>query len=114
MDNSDANVTVSNNISLQRFEAWVAGYQATLEYDIRGQSIVFKHTEVPKPIERNGIGSALARAGLDYATEHGLTVVPLCPFVEHYIRAHPEYLRLVEPTYRQRRFAARSSGVKAK
>jgi uncharacterized protein len=67
-------------------------------------SIVFPYTEVPEPIEGRGIGSALARAALDYARDRGLSLLPLCPFVEHYIKMHPEDLPLVEPEYRARRF----------
>ncbi len=33
----------------------------------------------------SGIGSALAQAGLEYARQQGLTVVPLCWFARSYI-----------------------------
>jgi predicted GNAT family acetyltransferase len=32
---------------------------------------------------------------LEFAQEHGLKVVPLCPFVAWYIRQHKEYAGLV-------------------
>lgn len=92
------------NTTQQQFEAFVAGHTAVLEYEFRENSIAFTHTEVPYAIQRRGIGSTLARAGLDYARKHGFSVLPYCPFVEQYIRRHPEELSLVEPGYRAERF----------
>jgi predicted GNAT family acetyltransferase len=53
------------------------------------------HTEVPAPIERRGIGSALVRAALEDARARQLRVVPLCSFVGWYIEQHQEYGELV-------------------
>jgi predicted GNAT family acetyltransferase len=104
MSENHGNVKVFANTAAQRFEAEVAGYQAVLEYYLAESSIVFTHTGVPAEIEGQGVGSSLARAGLDYARDKKLTVVPLCPFVEDYLRKHQEDLPLVEPRYRKRLF----------
>jgi len=82
---------------LQQFEAVLAGHKAFLQYKLQENAIVFTHTEVPKPLEGRGVGSALAKAGLEYAANERLRVVRLCPFVKHYIGDHPEYFSLVEP-----------------
>jgi predicted GNAT family acetyltransferase len=105
MRRKDENIDVSNNTSLRQFEAVVAGHKAVLQYRFEDSSIVFTHTEVPYALQGRGVGSVLARAGLDYAANHALAVIPLCPFVERYIRRHPERLTQVEPKYRARRFA---------
>ena len=44
----------------------------------------------------------LVRAGIEFAREQGLAVVPLCPFATDYIRRHQEYVDLVHPDYRAR------------
>jgi predicted GNAT family acetyltransferase len=44
--------------------------------------------------EGRGFGTHLAQAALDDARERGLEVDPLCPFVAHFMRLHPEYERL--------------------
>jgi predicted GNAT family acetyltransferase len=95
-------VAITNDEAAGRFKMQVDGQTAFLQYRRRGDSIVFIHTEVPPTIAGHGIGSQLARAGLDYARDSGLQVTPLCPFVTAYIRAHPEYLNLVKPEYRKR------------
>ena len=82
----------------QRFEATVDGQRAFVAYRSHGETIVFTHTEVPPALEGRGIGSALAKAALEYARGAGLAVVPLCPFVASYIRRHPQYEPLIRST----------------
>ncbi len=93
---------VINNESEQRYEVAVDGLTAISEYELRGDEIIFKHTEVPSAFEGRGIGSKLIRAALDDARARRLTVVPLCSFVRAYIAEHPEYLDIVEPRHRAR------------
>ena len=61
------------------------------DYRRNGDTIEFTHTEVDASLNGRGFGSRLVAAALDDAREQGLTVVPLCSFVAHYIDAHPEY-----------------------
>jgi predicted GNAT family acetyltransferase/glutaredoxin len=60
-------------------------------YRRRPGYIVFTHTEVDGSLEGRGLGSRLAAAALADAGRQGLEVVPLCPFIAHYIASHPEY-----------------------
>ena len=87
---------VIHNKENDRFEVHFGVLMAELDYMLRKDLIIFTHTGVPEPLEGQGIGSALARAGLDYAREAGLTVRPHCPFVRSYIEAHAEYQDLVK------------------
>lgn len=58
---------------------------------------VFTHTEVDDEYEGKGVGSALVRAALDERRAAGGRIVALCPFVDGYIRRHPdEYGDLVD------------------
>jgi len=77
-----------------RFEIVVGEYVAELIYRLNGDTITFTHTGVPSELEGNGIGSIIVRAGLDYAREQGYKVVPLCSFVDSYMRRKPEYADL--------------------
>lgn len=74
-----------------RFEIHSEGFVAELSYTLDGKVIILVHTEVPPELEGRGIGSRLAKAGLDYARENGLKVIPVCSFVDGYIKRHPEY-----------------------
>jgi len=85
---------VVHNPAELRFEIQVGEDLAELLYQRDGDAIVFHHTFVPPALEGQGIGSQLAQAGLEYAKTNSLRVIPLCSFVESYIRRHPEYQSL--------------------
>lgn len=87
---------IVHNQNDRRFETTVDGQVAVLLYRLDDSRIAFTSAQVPPPIEGRGIGTALARAGLEYARENSLTVVPICPFVRAFIEDNPEYQSLVE------------------
>lgn len=89
------NYLVINNPHGHRFETTVDGHVAVLNYEQVGRSITFIHTEVPQELAGRRVGSALAKAGLKYALEQGLQVIPKCEFVASYIQKHPEFVNLL-------------------
>ena len=97
---SKASIEVKDNPEERRYEAHIDGHTALVQYERRGDSIIFLHTEVPTALEGQGVGSALARAVLDDARVRKLTVVPLCPFISAYIQRHQEYLDVVDSALR--------------
>jgi len=78
-----------------RFVADTAHGEAVLDYMRDGQRIVFTHTGVPPEIEGQGIGTSLAKAGLEHARDEGLVVKPMCPFVAAFVKRNPEYQPLL-------------------
>jgi uncharacterized protein len=50
--------------------------------------IAFTHTEVDPSCEGRGFGTRLVGEALADARNEGLNIVPLCPFVAHYVRTH--------------------------
>lgn len=93
---------VLHNEAEHRFEAKVNGAIAFLTYRESPHVITFIHTEVPSEFAGQGIGSSLARAGLDYARQKHLQAVPLCSFVAGYVQRHPEYLDLIPPHFKNK------------
>jgi predicted GNAT family acetyltransferase len=94
---TEQSMSIQDNADHSRFEALaesgeVAGFAA---YERSGDRLVFTHTVVSDDFEGRGVGSALARAGLDAARDAGLGVVPRCPFIRAYVERHPEYADLV-------------------
>ncbi len=65
------------------------------DYERRGDTLVFTHTEVDQDSDRSGLGSTLVRAALDDVRANGGTVVPKCSFVREWIERHEEYADLV-------------------
>lgn len=95
MDLNLDDVVVTHNEKAHRFEATVDGLRALLDYRRFPNRIVFPHTEVPAPLEGQGLAAKLTRTALDFARTNHLRVVPLCPYVSDFIRKHPEYQYLV-------------------
>lgn len=82
---------VIDNPEKQRFELPIDGRTAFSEYRLEGGVLTVRHTEVPKELEGQGIGSQLARGVLDHARARGWKVIARCPFVHAYMQRHPEY-----------------------
>lgn len=67
-----------------------------LQYQpLSGSTMVLEHVEIEPRFEGRGLGGELTKAALDGFRARGVTVVPQCPFIAHYIRTHPEYADLV-------------------
>lgn len=91
---------IFDNEPEKRFEADLGGSSAILDYRLKPGTITFLHLGVPPEFEGKGIGSSLAKAGLDHAREAGMKVIPRCPFVASYIKRHPVYADLVPAEFR--------------
>ena len=79
-------------------EIRVGGDAAFILFRLRGSTLSLIHTEVPPALQRKGLADALAKAALEYARTHSMTVKPICPFVAKYLTRHPEFQSLVEPS----------------
>ena len=66
------------------------GEQAVAQYERSGDVITFTHTFVPESMRGHGIASRLVEAGLRMARAEHLKVVPQCPMVAAYMKAHGE------------------------
>ena len=92
---------VRNNQEQHRFEIDLGDAVAVAVYTPMAGKIMFTHTEVPEAHEGKGVGTALIRAGLAYAREKGLSVIPTCPFFASYMKRHAEVQDLLDPHYRK-------------
>ena len=84
------NYTLINNETNHQFEFHIDGFIAKIEYIRTGNKIYLTHTEVPGELEGKGIASALVKKVLDAVQQMELKVVPLCPFIDKFIKRHPE------------------------
>ena len=94
---------ITNNVDRGRFELELDGHTAILEYRVHGNSVLFPHTLVPRPIEGRGIAAHMSRHALEFARENGYSVTPACPFVAAFISENPQYAGLV-PAYLHRSY----------
>jgi uncharacterized protein len=86
MDNNP----VTHNEAKGQFEITLGDEKAVLQYHRTEHHITLTHTEVPVASRGRGLGNQLIRAALDFAHFNQLKVVPVCPFVQAYLKKHPE------------------------
>jgi uncharacterized protein len=91
--------TITHNKQNMRFEVLIDDQKAFLEYRMKDGDIAFMHTEVPSSLSGKGIASALAIYAFDYAKENNLPVIVYCPFVQTYLKRHPEYNVQLDPKF---------------
>jgi predicted GNAT family acetyltransferase len=87
-------IEIADSPDAHRYEARVDGRLAGFSEYLRTSEsglIVFTHTEVDEEFNGQGVGSALARAGLDAARADGLRVLVVCPFITTWMARHPDY-----------------------
>lgn len=89
-------ISIEHDADESRFYAETDEGDAELSYRMKGDDVVdFRHTYVPEELRESGIGGDLVRAGLEWATFHGYSVIPTCPFVTSFIEDNPRYQDLV-------------------
>ncbi len=80
-----------NNETNHQYEFNIDGFIAKIEYIRTGNKIYLTHTEVPGELEGQGIASDLVKKVLADIQQKELKVVPLCPFIDKYVKRHPEW-----------------------
>jgi uncharacterized protein len=65
---------------------------ALMHYTFAGPGkIIIDHTEVNGAYEGKGLGRKLVKAGVDYAREQHIKILPLCPFAKKIFSITPDY-----------------------
>jgi len=69
--------------------------ESVLDYELQPGRVVFTHTVVPGHYQGQGLAARLVEAGLAWARDQQLKVVPACSYVQVYIERHPEWQGLL-------------------
>jgi predicted GNAT family acetyltransferase len=85
------------NATANRLELDISDSTAFIEYKLSGHNLFLIHTEVPKELEGKGVGGAIVQKALQYAKDNGYKIVPLCVFVQSYLKRHKEWDDIVAP-----------------
>jgi len=65
---------------------------ALMHYIFAGPAkMIIDHTEVNQEYEGKGLGLQLVRAGVEYAREHHIKILPTCPFAKKIFEITPEF-----------------------
>ena len=88
-------ITVRHDEAHHRYQALIGEEVAgTAHYRVREEKD-FWHTEVKPEYEGKGVGTALAKAVFEDLRARGEKAVIECPFLQSYLKRHPEYADLV-------------------
>src|ERR1051325_8392640 len=80
----------------QSYELWVGETLAgVIEYDSEPGIVELIHTEVAPAFKGRGLATRLISSAMDDIRARGLKLVPSCPFVQSFLRRHPEAQDLV-------------------
>ncbi len=86
-----SSLAVQHDPERERFFIDLPDGRAELAYGAFAEDVLdLQHTEVPSSGRGQGVGEALIRAALAYARERGMRVMATCPYVQTWLRRHPE------------------------
>jgi predicted GNAT family acetyltransferase len=85
------------NAALHRLELETEGSIAFIEYKLTRDTLFLIHTEVPPALKGKGAASAIVQKALQYAKDNNYKIVPICPFVQSYLKRHKEWNDIVAP-----------------
>ena len=87
---------VKHDAEMTTFSIEFEGAEAVLMYMPVGEDTLdFVETYVPPEHRGRGIAAALAGEAFEYARKNGYHVIPSCPYIDTYLKRHPEYQDLV-------------------
>jgi uncharacterized protein len=88
-------MSIVDNAARGRYEYEVEGQTAFINYRRADGVVSLTHAKVPPELEGRGVGSFMVRGTLDLIRERDEKVIPMCSFVEAFIRRHPDYQDLL-------------------
>src|SRR3954469_5660500 len=83
------------NDAMRRLELEVEGSIAFIDYKLLRDKLFLIHTEVPPALKGKGAGNAIVQKALQYAKDNNYKIVPICPFVQSYLKRHKEWNDIV-------------------
>lgn len=87
---------VNHNEANQAFEVWIDGHLSKLDYLQEAKNFVITHVGVYPEHRGQGVAGKIVEAGLQYARQNSLRVVPMCSYAAAYIRRNPRHMELTE------------------
>lgn len=87
-------IVISHVPERRCFETYAQGLRCELDYVKEDTCVRIHHTGVPRALEGRGIAAELVRTALTWARDQELKVVPVCSYVDLYMRRHPEWSSL--------------------
>ena len=88
-------IPLVNNEAIHHFELMIDGQLAFIDYKLKEHKIYLIHTEVPEALKGTGTAEAIVTKAFHFIEEHQQKLVPLCSYIQVYLKRHPEWNRLL-------------------
>jgi len=59
--------------------------------------MIIEHTEVDEELKGQNVGYQLVKTAVEYARQHSLKIIPLCPFANSVFKRKPEFADVLAP-----------------
>lgn len=82
---------IQHNKDQHRFETIIENLLCVIDYHLDGKDLSLTHVAVPKLLEGRGIAGELTQTALDWARAKDYRVIPVCPYVQTWLKRHSEY-----------------------
>jgi predicted GNAT family acetyltransferase len=66
-----------------------------IEYEPQGDKLLLLSTQVPPEISGQGVGSELIKQSFELIENMDLKVVPVCSFIQNWLRKNPDKKHLI-------------------
>jgi uncharacterized protein len=86
---------IQHNKNQHRFEIRIENLVSVIDYELENKHLSLTHVIVPKTLEGRGIASELTQAALDWARSENYRVIPVCPYVQTWLKRHSGYQDLL-------------------
>lgn len=93
------NTTFKINEDGKQFELQTKEGMAVLEFYREAEKVYLTHTETPEDMRGKGYAAELVKQTLQSIKNNGLTAVPSCSYVAHYVNEHPEWRSVLSEGY---------------
>lgn len=88
-------VPLVNNKEHHNYEMIVEGHRSFIDYRLNNNIIYLIHTEVPPELEGGGLAAVMVAKAFEDIEKQGLKMVPLCAYVQFFLKRHPEWKRIL-------------------
>lgn len=96
MDIKLETLEITNYTTENRFETWIDGNLAKLDYMNDDSTIVMTHKGVHPDQRSLGIAGKVTKFALEYAREISLRVIPMFLYIAAYIKRNPQYADIMK------------------
>lgn len=85
-------IDVRHDPNEKKYYATIDGREGRVDYTETGDGTrLFNHTFVDPELRGQGVAAAIVRHALDETRREGHRYVATCPYVQAFIKRHPEY-----------------------